>query len=121
MKTLLLIVHLLWVLWMVSGVLVAALGFRYPRLWRLRLFRTAHLVAILATATVPIWNEGVCPITEWESAAAGDPAGRPFLTRLVSWFVYWDVSPIFLAALTGAAALFSVVVYFRHPPRRAKE
>jgi len=49
----LLVLHFLWVAWMVLGVLLAVAGFRWPRLWRWRVFRIAHLIGVLARPLSP--------------------------------------------------------------------
>lgn len=118
MQTLLLSIHFLWVLWMIAGVLLAILGFYYPRLWTWRWFRILHLVAILATATVPLWNRGVCPITAWEASLTAGSAPDPFLVRMLAWLVYWDIPLWALSLATGAAALVTLVVFIMHPPWR---
>jgi hypothetical protein len=116
MQILLLSVHLLWVLWMIAGTLLAMLGFRYSRLWTWRYFRILHLAAILATATVPLWNRGVCPITAWEAALTTDSAPAPFLARVLAWLVYWDIPLWVLSSATAAAAIVTLVVFIMHPP-----
>jgi len=115
----LLIVHLLWATWMVAGVIWSAAGFIRHRLWAYATLRTAHLIGFLLTATVPIWNRGICPITEWEFAAAdrgGSP--EPLLIRLARDILYWDVSPTVLSIVSGSAALFTLGVYILRPPWR---
>lgn len=117
MQTVLLSIHFLWVFWMIAGVLLAILGFRCPRLWSWKYFRILHLAALLATATVPLWNRGVCPLTEWEAAVTADPAPQPFLARLFAWLVYWDIPLWLLSMTTGAAAIVTLIIFIRHPPR----
>lgn len=119
-QTILLLIHVLWILWMFSGVAIAILGFWRPRLWNMPVFRTAHLIGIVATATVPIWNDGRCPITDWEGASRGREL-EPFLVRALESTVYWDVSPIVLSLATAGAALLTLAIYFRHPPARVKQ
>lgn len=113
-------IHALWVIWMIGGVLLAVLGYWKRRLWELTFFRTAHLIGIVATATVPIWNDGQCPITQWESTATGHEI-EPFLIRALASVVYWDVSPALLASVTAGSALLTIVIFWHHPPGRLKQ
>lgn len=117
MALLALAIHAVWVLWMISGVFLAILGYWKKQLWQLTIFRSGHLVGIVATATVPIWNDGKCPITQWESAASGHEV-QPFLIRALEALVYWDTSPWLLALLTAGSALLTAAIFFRHPPER---
>ncbi|HWO57671.1 MAG TPA: DUF2784 family protein [bacterium] len=118
MRIFLLSIHSLWVLWMVAGVLLAILGFRYPRVWTWKHFRILHLAAIIATASVPLWNRGACPLTEWEAALAAEPVAQPFLARVLTWLVYWDIPLWLLSLSTGVAAIVTLVVFVLHPPWR---
>jgi hypothetical protein len=119
-ETMWLTVHALWVLWMVSGVVIAVLGYWHHRLWRMAIFRTAHVIGIVATATVPIWNDGRCPITDWESTSSGQ-ALDPFMIRLWRALVYWDISPMVLGLVSAGAAILTVAIYLHHPPARISQ
>jgi hypothetical protein len=120
MADLILAVHLAWALWMTSGVFLALAGFIRPRLWRWSLFRTLHLAGIVATATVPLWAGGVCPMTRWESAFQGTRgAPEPFLIIWLRRILFWEVDPMWLSLLTITAAGVTVVVYALHPPWRS--
>lgn len=114
----LLVVHLLWAAWMVTGVVLSVLGLRFRRLLRFGVMRTAHLAGLLATATVPLWNRGICPLTEWEWLVGGDPAvdRSSFVIRLLSSILYLDVSPTVLTVLTALGAVLTFVVYVWYPP-----
>lgn len=116
----LIVVHFAWAAWMVAGVAVAMLGFRRPRLWGWRWFRTLHLIAFVATATTPLWNNGICPITtmEWQARGQADGAQTSFLSRLLSDALYLDVSPTLISVVTGVLALFTVIMYASRPPWR---
>lgn len=116
----LIVAHFAWAAWMVAGIAVAGLGFRRPRLWEWKWFRTLHLIAFVATATTPLWNNGICPITTWEWQARGQADGSPpsFLARLLSDVLYLEVSPTVTSVVTGTLALFTVVMYALYPPWR---
>ncbi len=82
------------------------------------LFRTAHLIGIVGTATTPVWNYGICPLTEWEAKTRHETL-EPFLVRLSEAILYWDVSPLPLTLMSAVAALLTIVVYVWHPPWRS--
>ena len=117
--------HFLWATWMVLGVGLAIAGFRWPRLWRWRVFRLTHLVGLLGTATVPIWGKGICPLTRWEGRLRGSESGLgsdavpdSFLIRLLNDVLYLDVDPLILSLITAAGALLTVLIFVFHPPWR---
>ena len=114
----LLVVHFMWAVWMVTGVVLSVLGLRFQRFLRFRVMRTAHLAGLLATATVPLWNRGICPLTEWEWLVGGDPAGdrSSFVIRLLHNLLYLDVSPTVLTVLTALGAAITLGVYVWYPP-----
>jgi len=117
--------HFLWAAWMVIGVGLAVAGFRWPRLWRWRVFRITHLLGLLGTATVPLWGEGICPLTRWEGRlrTAESPQGsasapESFLLRLLTEVLYLDVDPLVLSLITAAGALVTVSIFVFRPPWR---
>ncbi|MBD3402958.1 DUF2784 family protein [candidate division GN15 bacterium] len=114
---LLLVIHVLWVVWMVSGVVIALLGFVRPKLWGLTIFRITHLVGMALTASTPIWSDGICPLTIWEyQLREGADNPRSLLSRIFHDLIYWDVPLIYLSLLSAAAALITVVLFILRPP-----
>jgi hypothetical protein len=122
----LLAIHFAWALWMVTGVALALAGFRWPRLWRWRTFRIVHLIGSLGTATVPIWANGVCPLTTWEwdlraTAGLGSPVqAEPFLRHWMREILFIDVSPVALSIIAALGATATLAIFVRHPPWRQK-
>ena len=122
---LLLAIHFLWALWMVTGVVLALAGFRWPRLWSWRAFRLAHLIGLLGTASVPIWAKGICPLTNWEwGLRCGASSGRftvpePCLRHWMRQILFLDVSPLVLSIITALGAAVTLAVFVWHPPRRS--
>jgi hypothetical protein len=116
----LIVAHFLWAAWMVAGIAVAALGFHWRRLWGWCWFRSLHLLAFVGTATTPLWNRGICPITTWEWQARGQASGSQssFMSRVLSDFLYLDVSPLAISLVTAALALFTLVMFVVRPPWR---
>jgi hypothetical protein len=117
-----LVVHLAWAVWMVVGVLLGVAGYWWPRFWGWRSFRTGHLVGLLLTATVPLWNQGICPLTNWEWALDTDriPSGTPesLVVRLIRAVLYIDVSPTVIGLATAMGAMVTLWIYINHPPWR---
>jgi hypothetical protein len=114
---LLLVIHVLWVVWMVSGVVIVLLGFVRPKLWGLTIFRITHLVGMALTASTPIWSDGICPLTIWEyQLREGADSPRSLLSRIFHELIYWDVPLIYLSLLSAAAALITVVLFILRPP-----
>lgn len=118
MLSVVLIFHSLWVAWMLLGIVLAIVAHRRPRLWYMPIFRTTHLIGLVLTATVPLWNDGICPITNWESRVDGQPhqESDSFMIRLIRSVIYLDVPPWVLSLTTAALAVYCIAVYFLHPP-----
>jgi hypothetical protein len=117
MYPLLLGLHTIWLLWMIAGVILALLGFRYPRLWAMTFFRFTHLLAILGTASVPLWAEGICPLTALEGKIQDGPGNLgPFIVRLLHDLLYWDVPAIYLSLVSAGAAFVTLIIFILHPP-----
>jgi Protein of Unknown function (DUF2784) len=117
-----LVIHFAWVAWMISGILLAVLGFKWPRLWGWRIFRIAHLIGLVGTATVPIWAGGICPLSalDWQMRAPDLASGQPqpFLVYWLDRLLYWDVDPLVLSLAIAAGALLTVIIFIFHPPWR---
>jgi hypothetical protein len=119
----LLIVHFLWAIWMVAGVLLTVVGFWWVRFWRWTAFRTAHLVGLVITGSTPLWSGGICPLTVWEwRFRAGQMPGEreSFIVYWIRELLFYDVDPLALSLVSSAAALFVVIMYAVRPPWKAK-
>ena len=119
-----LIAHFIWAGWMILGVVLAMAGFRWPGLWRWRVFRISHLAGLLATATVPIWGKGICPLTRWEwrlHPTESGSAAESFLARAIKDVLYVDVDPLVLSLVTAAGALVTVLIFVFRPPWGARK
>ena len=115
-------IHVAWAAWMISGVVLAIAGLRWRRLLRWRVFRSAHLIGLLLTATVPLWAGGICPLTKLEDALRlpGSGSDAPFMVRLMAETLYLNVDPVVLSAVTGLGALITLVIFVAHPPRKKR-
>ncbi|TVP90427.1 MAG: DUF2784 domain-containing protein [Pseudomonadaceae bacterium] len=81
-----LVVHVLFVLFVVCGLLAIYLGYALNWQWvRNRYFRLAHLAAI-AIVVLQAWLGVICPLTTWEMALR-DAAGEA--TYAGSFIQHW--------------------------------
>jgi hypothetical protein len=121
---LVLLVHALWVIFMVGGIVFTFAAWFRKSLFEWARFRTAHLLGLLFTASMGIfgWN---CPLTNLESAlrSEGSKAAYPgsFLAYYLDKVVYWEITQSTITALTIVLALFVVVTYLVRPPSRVME
>ena len=115
-----LIVHFAWAVWMISGVVLALLGFRWPRLWEWRKFRTTHLIGLIATATTPFWPGGTCPLTIWEWQLRGDGVvstqPQSFVLHWLDKLLFWNVNPLILSLVSASGALAAIIIFIMRPP-----
>jgi hypothetical protein len=119
-----LVTHFAWAAWMVSGFVLAVLGFKWIRLWRWRVFRISHLIGLAATATTPFWAGGICPMTEWEwylgtAERSGSAPSESFIIHWINEILYLDVDPLTLSLVTGAVALTTLIIFILRPPWRS--
>lgn len=114
-----LIVHLLFVLFVVGGLLAiwvgALLGWRWIHNFRLR---AAHLGAILFVAAESLAGL-MCPLTVWEDLLRGEEAGGAgFIQRWVSRVLYYDLPESSFTALYVLFAAVVAVTYWKLPAHR---
>jgi hypothetical protein len=115
-----LVVHFLFVLFVVGGLLTiwigAACGWRWVRNWR---FRVAHLAAISFVALEAVFGM-VCPLTEWEDALRGAPTDSGFIGRwLHRWLFYSFPDWVFTSAYVTFALLVAAT-WWRVRPQRSR-
>ena len=114
-----LIVHVLFVLFVVGGFALILAGARRWRWVRNRAFRIAHLAAILLVAAEALLGV-TCPLTYWEDVlrAAGREE-RSFIGRWLAWLLYYDL-PEWVFALAYAAFALAVIWSWSAIPPRAR-
>jgi len=114
-----LIVHVLFVLFVVGGFALILAGARRWSWVRNRAFRIAHLAAILLVAAEALLGI-TCPLTYWEDVlrAAGREE-RSFIGRWLAWLLYYDL-PEWVFALAYAAFALAVIWSWRAIPPRAR-
>jgi len=84
-----LVVHALFVLFVVGGFLLILLGARRWAWVRNRAFRALHLAAI-AFVTAEALLGITCPLTMWEDMFRGGGTERSFIGRWVARLLYYD-------------------------------
>ncbi len=114
--------HFAWIVFMISGGVLAAAAFRYERLFRLARFRTVHLIGVLFTALLAAAGLP-CPLTLLENrlnALSGSGAAYPgsFIAAHIGGLVYPGLPPLALIVPTILLALFSAAVFAFRPPRK---
>jgi hypothetical protein len=115
---LVLVIHFLFVMFIVGGLVAVLAGAkRWP--WvRNRGFRIAHLAGIVFVAAESLLGIA-CPLTLWEDALRGGGADRSFVGRWVAWLLYYHLPEwVFASAYLGFAA--AVAWAWRAVPPRAK-
>jgi|SRR5580700_5692537 hypothetical protein len=112
------VVHLLIVLFVVTGVplvyLGAALRWTWVRSWR---WRVLHLAAILGIAAESVFGVA-CPLTVWEDTLRGQRSDSGFIERAIDRVLFYDAPTwVFTVAYVAFAALV-LVTWLAVPPTR---
>ena len=108
---LLLVIHVLFVAFVVLGLVAIYLGYFRGWAWvRNPVFRVAHLLAI-AIVVVQSWLGMICPLTIWEMslrrAGGGDTYSGSFIQHWLHSLLYYD-APFWVFVL--AYTLFGALV-----------
>lgn len=113
-----LIVHVVFVLFVVAGLpliwIGAAAGWRWVRHFGLRSCHLAAILIVSAEAIAGVW----CPLTILEDTLRGNSADKGFIARWLHALLYYDLPLwVFTAAYVAFAALV-VLTWQRIPPIR---
>ena len=112
-----LVVHALFVLFVVGGFALILGGARRWGWVRNRAFRIAHLAAIAFVASEALLGI-TCPLTRWEDwLRAGALGDRSFVGRWVARLLYYDLPEWVFALAYLAFALAVAWVWIAVPPR----
>ena len=114
-----LVVHALFVLFIVGGFALILLGTRRWSWVRNRTFRILHLAAI-AFVTAEALIGITCPLTTWEDALRGGGPERSFISRWVARLLYYDFPEWVFATGYSVFALAVLWTWRMVPPRPAK-
>lgn len=113
-----LLVHALFVLFVVGGFALILVGARTWAWVRNRAFRILHLAAIGLVAAEALLGL-TCPLTVWEDALRGAGTERSFFGRWVARLLYYNFPEW---AFTVAYCAFALAVFWAWraiPPRKA--
>jgi len=105
-----LVMHLLFVLFVVFGLVAVYLGYVFHWRWvRRRRFRIVHLLAI-GIVVVQSWLGVICPLTRWEMAlraeAGAEVYAGSFIQHWLQALLYYSAPDwVFVAVYTGFGAL----------------
>ena len=119
------IVHLVWILFMLVGFILIVRGFFRGRFFDRWLFRTVHLFGIVYVSLLALMGK-YCPLTLWENSlrAKFDPTltyPGSFLIHYAEKLVYPDVNPLVILIPTTFITVFTVVAFIIRPPKRIKK
>jgi len=113
-----LIIHFLFVLFVVGTLLLTWIGawrgWRWIRNLRLRI---AHLIAIVFVAFEALLGM-VCPLTEWEDALRGTTGDKSFIARWVHHVMFFSAPEWMFATLYVAFAGAVAITLWFIPPQR---
>jgi uncharacterized membrane protein YfcA len=110
-----LVVHALFVLFVVGGFVLILLGARRWHWVRNRSFRALHLAAI-ALVTVEALLGITCPLTMWEDLFRGGGTERSFVGRWVARLLYYDFPEWVFVMAYCAFALAVLWAWHAIPP-----
>ena len=132
---LILIIHFLWILFMVYGFFLTLKNYFFLRLkkdflkkaqkfldrW---LFRTLHLVGICFVTLLEIIGK-YCPLTELENKLRSyyNPDNvytDSFIAYYLEKIVYPDINIYFIVVPTMLVALFTILIYIIHAPLKVR-
>ena len=113
-----LIIHFLFVLFVVGGLLLTWIGawrgWRWIRSVRLRV---AHLAAIVFVACEALLGI-LCPLTEWEDALRGTASDKSFVARWVRQLMFFSAPEWLFTVIYVTFALAVAATLWFIPPRR---
>lgn len=118
-----LIVHVLFVLFVVFGLVAVYLGYFLKWRWvRNRVFRILHLMAIGIVA-VQSWLGVICPLTVWEMAlraeAGADSYSGSFIQHWLQSLLYYQAPEwVFITVYTGFGGLVLLSWFVVRPVER---
>ena len=114
-----LVVHALFVVFVVGGFALILLGARSWGWVRNRTFRILHLAAIAFVAAEALLGFA-CPLTVWEDALRGASGERSFVGRWVARLLYYDFPEWVFTVAYCTFAVAVVWAWIAIPPRPSR-
>lgn len=113
-----LVVHALFVLFVVGGLLAIWIGAALRRRFAFNpWFRGLHLAAIGYVVFEALLGY-MCPLTIWEDALRGETSGEGFIQRWIHAWLFWNWPPWVFTALYVGFGVLVAITWWRLPPRR---
>jgi hypothetical protein len=114
-------VHLLIILFIVTGLPVVYLGAALRWEWvKSRRWRVLHLSAILFVAAESLLGI-TCPLTVWEDTLRGRQSAGGFIERWIDRVIFYDAPTWVFTVAYVAFATLVVVAWFVVPPIRQRQ
>ena len=118
---LILIVHFLFVLFVVGGFALILTGVKLRWQWvRNYYFRILHLAAIVFVALESLAGV-MCPLTLWEDALRGSNSPIGFIQRWVQRVMFYSLPEWVFSLVYITFALLVAVIFWRVPPERGRK
>ena len=121
---LIVVMHFVWILFMLIGAILTLSGFFYKRFFDWWLFRTLHLCGIIYVGLLALLRE-YCPLTILENTLR--VKYNPDLTYPGSFIVYYveklvypDLNPSIILVPTIFIAVFTIVVFIIKSPTKIR-
>ena len=119
---LIVVIHFVWILFMLSGFLLTLSGFFWRRFFDSLLFRILHLCGIIYVGLLALLRE-YCPLTILENtlrAKYNPDLTYPgsFIVCYVEKLVYPDLNPSIILVPTIFIAVFTIVLFIIKPPTK---
>src|SRR5512140_473805 len=113
-----LIIHFLFVLFVVGGLALIWVGVAANWRWvRNFWFRIAHLVAICIVAAEALLGV-ICPLTDWEDRLRGVPTDTGFVARWIHRLLFYSFPEWVFTTAYILFALAVALTFWCVPPRR---
>ena len=115
---LVLVVHALFVIFVVGGLLATWVGIALDLPFaRNPWFRGLHLAAIGFVVLEAVLGY-VCPLTVWENTLRGQATDKGFIQRWVHAWLFWDLPASFFTVAYTAFGALVAGTWWLWPPRR---
>ncbi|MCX7940304.1 MAG: DUF2784 domain-containing protein [Endomicrobia bacterium] len=114
------VIHLLWILFMISGFFINILVFFVDKIRNLFLFRTLHLIGILYVSTLAVLDK-YCPLTILEYKLREKFVTIPyhmdsFIVYYLEKLIYPEINPKIIVFITLFLGVFSTMSFLFKPP-----
>lgn len=121
---LIVVVHFVWILFMLLGFILTLCGFFYKRFFDRWLLRTLHLFGILYVGLLALLGR-YCPLTILENTLREKYNPElvypgSFIIHYIERLVYPNVNPLIVLIPTVIIAVFTMVVFIIRPPAKIK-